>query len=166
MRKIINNYKTIFCYRQCLCRQWVQTNPCVEASMSYLKSWCSWQDVEHQLSFRLGMRYTTYLSWWQHWLVLGCAHHFEVWLSSSFQHELVSNAIANPRQISHQACLGLNLFCWKIHNIDLALQHNSESNWGIIPSSDGHTLISKETIVAHQTKLWDGQQIVSQFSTQ
>ena len=64
-----------------------------------LLSRCSWRNVKHQLVVWLGMRYTTYLSQKQHWLVLGCARSFEVWPSSSSRHGLVSGAKANPSRI-------------------------------------------------------------------
>jgi hypothetical protein len=47
----------------------------------------------------LDKHYTTYLSEKQHFFVLGCACPFEVWPSSSCQHGLVGDAIANPSWI-------------------------------------------------------------------
>jgi hypothetical protein len=45
------------------------------------------------------MRYITYLSQKQHWLIHRCARLFEVWQSSSSRHGLVGDTKANPSRI-------------------------------------------------------------------
>jgi hypothetical protein len=86
-------------YHRCLCRQLVQINPCVVASMVLMRIRYFWRGDELQLASRLDKHYITYLSQKQHLLVLGCARPFKVWPSSSCQHGLVGDAIANPSRI-------------------------------------------------------------------
>src|SRR6266508_4595510 len=81
---------------QCLYKPLVQISPYVVTPMAL--SWIrhSWMDAELHVAFRLDMLHIPCLSQKSHWLVLGCAHPFEVWTSSSSQHEQPSDAKANP----------------------------------------------------------------------
>jgi hypothetical protein len=73
-----------------------------------------WRDDELQLASRLDKHYITYLSEKQHLLVLGCARLFEVWPSSSCQHGLVGDAIANPSRILPLSKLRVHLHIVKL----------------------------------------------------
>jgi hypothetical protein len=53
-------------------------------------------DDELQLASLLDMRYKSYLSQNEHWLVLKCALPLEACEDSSFRHEQVGDARASP----------------------------------------------------------------------